>query len=1091
MWHEDLPATNRSFYLIYFSAYLHTFCSCLYTTLGIAAIRYVILRGWCGSSATPSWLYGVALVSSVSINSIWSRFLGFWVSKTGGIRPALLFTQAISAVGGTVLVHAGSPAAFVAGLVCMCLQGNPCEALRLRIIAMHTVGENRFNHRFFHRLATWAGAWSGLLLMMLLLRLLPNKNATELSTSPNCPPMDVRYSNAYLYYWQADAPTVFMSLACVALTLNFVLNALFLKVEPWYLDAQKDSMAVMPEMYLGDTMWPYALLDKEMARWSPPKEELEDIKLRAAKARAARMGPKIVPQIPKGFDLYLYTVALLAAIPIGVMSVSLFPIFATKVYTKDTTALCLLTFCMLFFTMPPVCIVIGLSFFLCCLIMDLRLSWAMTFCGGLSPSFFRGVHGEMMGSMALTLLGLWASCKEFGFPIKSNPIGNTYWEYILGDYFSFVMGYILCVLGIKRFCETARELQDKVRLACMVASEPRFSPTGGALMGSVIGMLVGAVAADKLFMTRWYVVFMPLPIFVMWLVYFPVSPIAEARLPPQVVAWINERPGKFKVPKYMWWDWFDHMAGGKWAGVKWHPNARAIIYYIALSLLFFFMYVTGMLVHLWRVCEVRYFTRLSVMQLFFGLVQVFMFAYARWPAIDAPMTDKVNSPEYLKKIGVVIACHQSRDEIVRTCRGLLKFFPPENIIACDNANSPTPLDDTKEVLLQLHPDIKYHYIPEGHKSRALWEGCHIMSHCEYIMHLDDDTQVPENFVFDPDIFADPATSGQSFGIMMFKNNRVEKWVDMEFKIISQMRYWESIAHTTWFCHGMVGMWRRDRFMNILSLHPFLPYGEDNWIGTSNLNSGWQLRQELRCNIYTYTPPVMCPACDNGRVQGYGASSIWKQRAYRWFTNQPRRLQHRVMQFIFYDVGHTVGNFIFRIQMYRHVFTIFYNMLYPIFVMHVIIYRQFIAFAILKCFMYTIGVLGYGLINYGCWAHRPDIQVEFLTVLGMPFYQGWFLQACESFGHWRGVLYYIPFWKMKRFEYTGGELPMYNGSRHPFPETVRGGGGSRAIHFLTPAPPSPRRRTTRRSGLKLVAGILERVYWRGGAEALRAGISILL
>ena len=23
----------------------------------------------------------------------------------------------------------------------------------------------------------------------------------------------------------------------------------------------------------------------------------------------------------------------------------------------------------------------------------------------------------------------------------------------------------------------------------------------------------------------------------------------------------------------------------------------------------------------------------------------------------------------------------------------------------------------------------------------------------------------------------------------------------------------------------------------------------------------------------------------------------------------------------------------------------------------------------------------------------------------------------------GVLYYIPFWKMKRFEYTGGELPV--------------------------------------------------------------------
>lgn len=454
----------------------------------------------------------------------------------------------------------GNHTAFVVGLVCMGLQGNPCEALRMRIIAMHTVGDNRLNHRFFHRCATWLGASLGLLTLMLLLvrrccrcrcaarplpapapsprarcpspqrkcvqrqlsRLLPsfsrlssqyvfpNHNATMATTSANCPPMDVRYNNSYLYYWQMDAPTMYLSLSCGLLIANFVLNALFLKVEPWYLDAQKDSMAVMPEMYLADTLWPYSLLDKEMARWSPPKEEMEDIKLRAAKARAARMGPKIVPQIPKGFDLYLYTVAMLAAIPVGVLAVSIIPVFATAVYVKDTIALCLLLLCMLPFTAPPVCVIVAFSFFLCCLIMDLRLSWAMTFCGGLSPSFFRGVHGEMMGSMCLMLLGLWACCKDFGFPIKNNPIGNTYWEYILGDYFSVVMGYIIVVLGMKRFCETARELQEKVRKACMVASEPRFSPTGGALMGNVIGMLIGAAAADKLFLTRWRALASPL-----------------------------------------------------------------------------------------------------------------------------------------------------------------------------------------------------------------------------------------------------------------------------------------------------------------------------------------------------------------------------------------------------------------------------------------------------------------------------------------------------------------------------------------------------------------------------------------------------
>ena len=53
MWHEDLPATNKSFYLVYFSAFLHTYSCSLFMALGIAAIRYTILRGWCGSTCVP------------------------------------------------------------------------------------------------------------------------------------------------------------------------------------------------------------------------------------------------------------------------------------------------------------------------------------------------------------------------------------------------------------------------------------------------------------------------------------------------------------------------------------------------------------------------------------------------------------------------------------------------------------------------------------------------------------------------------------------------------------------------------------------------------------------------------------------------------------------------------------------------------------------------------------------------------------------------------------------------------------------------------------------------------------------------------
>ena len=53
VWHEDLPATNKSFYLVYFSAFLHTYACSMFMALGIAAIRYTILRGWCSTTCDP------------------------------------------------------------------------------------------------------------------------------------------------------------------------------------------------------------------------------------------------------------------------------------------------------------------------------------------------------------------------------------------------------------------------------------------------------------------------------------------------------------------------------------------------------------------------------------------------------------------------------------------------------------------------------------------------------------------------------------------------------------------------------------------------------------------------------------------------------------------------------------------------------------------------------------------------------------------------------------------------------------------------------------------------------------------------------
>jgi hypothetical protein len=44
---------------------------------------------------------------------------------------------------------------------------------------------------------------------------------------------------------------------------------------------------------------------------------------------------------------------------------------------------------------------------------------------------------------------------------------------------------------------------------------------------------------------------------------------------------------------------------------------------------------------------------------------------------------------------------------------------------------------------------------------------------------------------------------------------------------------------------------------------------------------------MRCMVTTFAPPVLVACGGMGRVQGYGASSLWKQRAHRWTVSALR------------------------------------------------------------------------------------------------------------------------------------------------------------------------------------------------------------
>jgi len=394
------------------------------------------------------------------------------------------------------------------------------------------------------------------------------------------------------------------------------------------------------------------------------------------------------------------------------------------------------------------------------------------------------------------------------------------------------------------------------------------------------------------------------------------------------------------------------------------------------------------------------------------------FAIAIWPDEQAVESDHVDPDAVEKRIalmratGVLVPCHKSEMEIARTLKSILENqIPPENIIVVDNANSPTAPDNTERVVRELNPNIKYIYITRGLKSLALLVGLHkLPAHVKYVIHIDDDTIIPPILASTYDLFKVPETAGVSLGITAFPGNLLQQLVDFEFKVISVWRYFRSIYSTVWFTHGIIGIWRRKHITELFEEHPYLPFGEDGWNGCITLFKGKQIRQDIRSNIQTFAPPILTKTCSSyTREQGYGAATIWKQRAHRWFVNAPRRVLWRILLLLTYDCGSITSNIIFRAESIKHLAQIAFNLLFPIFFMRVLYDGTVPEFMAIHVIYYILDLILYGLVNWAFWRHRPDIQVEASVVLLFPAYR-YFLHLCGIFGHYKCILYYIPFEK---------------------------------------------------------------------------------
>ncbi|CAE7541444.1 icaA [Symbiodinium sp. CCMP2592] len=421
------------------------------------------------------------------------------------------------------------------------------------------------------------------------------------------------------------------------------------------------------------------------------------------------------------------------------------------------------------------------------------------------------------------------------------------------------------------------------------------------------------------------------------------------------------------------------------------------------------------------------YPRLHKLPLLHLATDVMMYILAPWPPRDVHILHR-NDPGYLREIGCIVPCHRSAGEIADTVASLLLYLEPEHIVVVDNGNSVEPLDDTREVLRALNPSVQYVWLPIGHKANALWKGLSLLpEQVKYIMHIDDDTELPDDFVLDESVWEDPRVHGVSYGIRMRPTGVVQRLVDWEFRGISQCRLFESMYSTVWFQHGIIGIWRRQAFMETMQEHPFLPFGEDNWNGTINLLKQRAMAQELRSSVTTYAPGALFPG-SSSRDQGYGATCLWKQRAERWCVNAPRRLWLRLYLMLFYRTGSLSRTLIFQVTSALHLMSVVGHLLAPF-----ILLQALVVFLALddwsEVSRHMLGALASFAVCQ--WANglflsafllrdQPGLQADAVTLLLWPLYST-FLQICTLYGHWRCLLFYIPFFPMRHGLYTEGGM----------------------------------------------------------------------
>ncbi len=396
------------------------------------------------------------------------------------------------------------------------------------------------------------------------------------------------------------------------------------------------------------------------------------------------------------------------------------------------------------------------------------------------------------------------------------------------------------------------------------------------------------------------------------------------------------------------------------------------------------------------------------------LVCELLYYTSSWIEVDNVKCDRTTESTHC-----IIAAHKAFASLVDTIPHALQSFPADRIWVADNGYKDV---DTQRLCEEL--GVHYRYLDIGNKTKALLVVAQEIEKTygdsvRNVCLLDDDTHLAPDFFIRHDLLAKPLVAGYCVGIGISKAPPFNLWeymIDFEYRSISYRNGTRGVNSTISFVHGICAVYRLRRMIMIYSklctLPHGLPFGEDAFAGIDCRMAGYKMSQDNHNLVLTYCPRKLATCCGVGRQQGFGASSIWKQRVHRWYLSWIRRLPAEVALGLMYDTGTWWGNVRYRLELLYYIFIMSVSTGWFLFVLYLwYIGGSWVMLGSLHGFLFGTSTLCC-FIRYCGFNSLLRSHVQPWVVLAFPF-----MNMCVCFMmFWSFILamtWYIPF---KRIDY---------------------------------------------------------------------------